>query len=175
MALVVEDGTGLANADALFSQDFCDTYCTNNGLDNWANTDQDPEAIVRRVSNYLSNSISWKGIRKNGRNQSLAWPRIGVVDGEDNDVSSTEVPIEVKQAGCILCDYEAANPGALSPAVIMGEKVSREKIGPIEVDYQFAATAGTELPILPAVDDLLSGLVNADEADSEISGLTDRV
>lgn len=164
MTLTVEDGTGLANADAFVSLEDCDDYCTAQGLTDWTSATRSPadddEAAIRRATTWLSNSFTWKGSRVNGRAQALAWPREDVVDDEGEDVAEDEVPIEVEQATCIAAAYERANPGGLTPSVTMVDRVKREKVDVIEVEYAVAPmSAEAARPTLTLVLDMIAGLL----------------
>lgn len=161
MALIVEDGTGKADADAFVSVADCTTYCAAQGLSGWGSTRDAglDEAAIRRATTWLSNSFTWKGYKLNGRSQALAWPRTDAEDEEGEEVASDEVPAEIVQACCIAASYERANPGGLSPNVTLTDRVKREKIGPIETEYASAAmTADAQRPVLTLVLDVVSGL-----------------
>lgn len=165
MALTVEDGTGLAAADAFVSVADCTTYCTDHGLTDWTGAERSPpeddEAAIRRATAWLSNAFTWKGYRLNGRSQALAWPRTGVEDDEGEDVASDEVPVEIVQACCAAAAYERANPGGLNPAVTMTDRVRRERVGPLEVEYAASSmTADAARPILTQVMDMVGGLLS---------------
>src|ERR1700758_2726969 len=104
--LVVEDGTGLADADAFFDMDYMDAYATAHDLTGWLDGPGDGQAAIRRATTYLCNSWPWKGFRLKGRDQALAWPRTEVTDGEDNIVASDSVPAEIIQATAELAAFE---------------------------------------------------------------------
>src|SRR4051812_4464605 len=82
MSLILEDGTGLANADTFASLAAFEAYWDQRGFDYSSYDDDAIEAALRRASSYLSNSFSWAGYRVKGRAQALAWPRFDVVDSE---------------------------------------------------------------------------------------------
>lgn len=164
--LIVEDGTGLADANAFASLETVDDYCTAHGLTDWTGESRSPsdddEAAIRRATTWLSNSFSWKGYKLNGRTQALAWPRTDVEDEEGEDVASDEVPAEIAQACCIAAAYERANPGGLTPSVVMTDRVKRERIASIEVEYASTSnSADAARPVLVLVMDLISGLLSA--------------
>lgn len=164
MSLTVEDGTGLADADAFVSLEDCDTYCTAHGLTAWTGEPSSPadlkEAAIRRATAYLSNSFTWKGSRLNGRAQALAWPRSDVEDEEGETVASDEVPVEVVSACCEIASRELATPGFMTPDVTLTDRVKREKIGPIETEYATTPlTAEAAKPIVSLVTDLIGGLL----------------
>ena len=86
MTLVVEDGTGLANANAFISQAYMDDYATSRELNDWLNGANDPEAAIIRATDAFSNGYIWKGSRLRGRQQALAWPRTDVEDEDGEEV-----------------------------------------------------------------------------------------
>jgi hypothetical protein len=133
--LTVETGAGLADADALVSLAECDAYHAARGAAAWTGDDADKESAIRRATAHLSRSITWTGVRTHGRDQALAWPRAGVVDGEGWGIASDEIPGEIKDACCELALIELATPGALSPVVTPSKAVKRRVIGPIETEY----------------------------------------
>lgn len=173
--LVVEDGTGLANADAFVDEDFVDQYCTDRDISDWLDGEGDGKAAIRRATQFLCNAYDWKGSRRRGRLQSLVFPRIDVEDEEGEAVDPSSVPQEVLYACCELSAYERANPGALSPAVIAADRIKREKIGPLETEYAISALSPLDLrPVLTLVNDMLSGLVDTGSLNS-LSGTAVRV
>lgn len=137
MALTVEDGTGVAGADALdtlaaVSAHFA-AYAEPTGWS--AASDSDKEAAIRRASSWLSSYFRWKGSRVDGRSQGLAWPRSGVTDCDGNAVPTDEVPIEVKRALYAATSFEFLTPGGLTPTVTPAQQVRRQKVGPIEREF----------------------------------------
>lgn len=175
MALVVEDGTGKADAESYVSVEDCTSYATARDITDWLNTANDQEAALRRATAFLDKSFVWKGYKTWGRAQALAWPRVEVLDEEDNEVLGTEIPVEVIQATCELAAYEAANPGGLNPTVTPSTFVTRERVGEIEVNY--AAPGGavdSARPVLLGVRDLVAGLLAQGQPGS-ISGVAVRV
>jgi hypothetical protein len=178
MALTPEDGSGVPGADALITLEFCTTFCEGQGLTGWTDNPRSPadddEAAIRRASTWLSNAWTWKGTRTHGRDQGQAFPRDDLTDGEGEDVGNDEVPIEIQQACAIAAAYERANPGGLSPAVTMTDRIKREKIDVLETEY-FAApqTAAASRPELTQVMDLIGGFLKA--TSSSLAGRAVRV
>lgn len=163
MALTVETGAGLADADAFVSVADCTTFCEARGLTGWTERTSDPdadEAAIRRATAWLSSAFTWKGSRTNGRDQALAWPREDVEDGEGEEVPSDELPVEIVQACCVAAAYERANPGGLTPNVTLTNRVKSKGIGPLRKEY-FAApmSADAVRPVLTQVRDIVSGLL----------------
>lgn len=171
MALTVEDGTGLADADSFVSVAAADAYHDARGNTAWVSSsspaDEDKEQALRRASYFLSNSYSWQGYPVNGRSQALAWPRTGVTDAEDYAVPSTSVPREIADATCEIALRELVSPGAMNPDVTLSAQVKREKVDVLEVEYSNAFTdADASRPILLIVRDMIGGLLKTGSSNS---------
>ncbi len=61
VALIVETGAGLPNADALMSVAFADTYHQGFGNTSWTGDEAAKEGAIRRATAFMSNSYSWQG------------------------------------------------------------------------------------------------------------------
>lgn len=74
--MVVEDGTGLSNADSFVSVAYADTYFTTRGVSAWASL-TNKEALLIKATDYIEAvySEAWKGVTLNDT-QSLSFPRI---------------------------------------------------------------------------------------------------
>lgn len=81
MALIVEDGTGLAAAEAYASVAEADTYHTARGREaTWTDLDADvKERALRLATDYMQQAYRslWAGTRKTTA-QALDWPRWNV-------------------------------------------------------------------------------------------------
>lgn len=155
MALIVEDGTIVTDAESYITVDDADAYHTARGNAAWTGADAAKEALLRKATDYMGQvyGLRWKGDRVSA-SQVLDWPRDGV-EAFGFDVDSDAVPDAVVQA-CAELALRALR-GALTPDVT--RRTVREKVGPIEVEYDRNAPA---LPDYQAVDNLLAPyLVNA--------------
>ena len=74
MALIVENGTGLADAESYVSVADCGTYCTAHGLTAWTGTDAAKEVALRIATQYLDTNYAFKA-EKTYVDQSLEFPR----------------------------------------------------------------------------------------------------
>lgn len=161
MTLILEDGTGVSDANAWTDVDGMDAYAATNNLTDWLDGEGDPEASIIRATAVLSNAYSWKGIRTYGRLQGTAFPRIQLTDGEGNQISVSEIPIEIINASCELAAYERANPGGLTPSFIQSGQIKRETIGPITFEYANLITNFEQTtPVLSAVENLITGFLS---------------
>lgn len=160
MALIVEDGSGMTNADAFISVEYADAYHAAMGNAEWTGAEPDKEAAIRRATAFLSNSYQWQGYKRKGRPQALAWPRYDVVDCEGWGVAFDAVPIEIQKATAEVALRELVSPGSMNPDVIASEQVKREKIGALEVEYLNANTSPQSArPVLMIVQDIIGPLL----------------
>jgi hypothetical protein len=74
MALIVEDGTGLATAESYISVVDAGTYCTAHGLTAWTGTDAVKEAALRNATQYIDTSYNFRSA-KSYQYQALEFPR----------------------------------------------------------------------------------------------------
>ena len=106
MALVVEDGTVVANAEAYDTIANVDTYASNVGNSAWGAiaTDALKEEAARRATRYMEAKwrLWWKG-NKTIETQVLSWPRYNVLDEDGFVVDSDIVPRGVKEAFAEAC------------------------------------------------------------------------
>ncbi len=160
--LIVEDGSGLANAESYVSVSDCAAYATARDLAFATTPAEKAEAALRRATAYIDNTYRTRfpGQRKKFRLQALEWPRVGVVDMNGFPVTSDEVPVEVVRATCEAAVRELASPGSLNPDVTPGKVKKRAKVGEIEVEYAVGAGgAASQQPISPVIDGVLAALI----------------
>lgn len=74
MALIVEDGTGLANAESYVSVAGATAYCTDHGLTAWTGTDTAKEIALRNATQYIDTNYQFRHERISSA-QSLEFPR----------------------------------------------------------------------------------------------------
>ena len=165
MALTVEDGTGLADADTYAALATASDYATARGLTfAISGADQTPaEAALRRATTWLDAYVLPRlsgTYRTHQRDQALQWPRSGVVDREGNGIDSDEIPQEIINACIEAAVREKASPGSLSPDVTPGTVAKRERIeGAVEVEYFRAGAVADQRPISTVIDDILAPLL----------------
>ena len=119
---IVEDGTGLPNANSLASvQDFKDYYTLRN-IDISTLTDTQIEGFLVLGTDYIVQKYDFKGSKLKDT-QSLPFPR--VVDNE------TIFPTNVKYA-TILLAFKSQNGSLLADSQ---QQVKKEKVDVLEVEY----------------------------------------
>lgn len=139
MALIVEDGTGLANAESYASSAQADAYHLARGNAAWAAV-ADKEGALRRATDYMGQNyrLRWKSYRATGA-QRLDWPRawVEITDAPQGYGSigayypANAVPEEVRNACMELALLASAQD--LNPTLQRSTK--QETVGPISVLY----------------------------------------
>lgn len=159
MALIVETGAGLANAEAYAdAAAFAAWHLANYGTATTA-TNPQAEAAIRRAVAYLDGQ-KWVGTKSRGRLQALAWPRADAVDAEGEEIAATSVPAEVIAAQHALTRAEIANPGTLSPDVTLGGQKVLTEVKGIRWEVQKAPnTVDAARAVVTAAMDRIRGLL----------------
>lgn len=156
VTLIVEDGTGKSDANAIVSLVELKAHFDGRGVSYSDYTDDQLNGAIVRASAFLASAYQWQGIKVNQRAQTMPFPRTGVFDREGWNVLQDEIPREVKAACAEIAIYEAANPGGMNPNVVLAEKVTSEQVGPIKVEYANAfLSAESSRPVLTIVSDLI--------------------
>lgn len=146
---VVEDGTGLATANAYVSEADADQYHENfSNPTAWSTaTTAVKENAIRQATRYLDGTYTrrWVGYRGE-KDQALDWPRRSAVDSDDWTRDSDSVPQEVKDA-CAILALEFINDSTLFFPNVSGEdkSIKRERVqvgrgGDILEDKTYAGT-----------------------------------
>jgi len=148
MALVVEDGTGKADAESYISVADADTYHSNRNSTSWAVLSTAvKEACLRKATEYMVNQYRtrWLGVRvESSTGQALDWPRAfvysepflnGAVGEYPYLVADDVVPTEVQRA----CAELALRASATTLDPDLEQKVVQETVGPITVKYDVNA------------------------------------
>lgn len=157
MALVLEDGTGKADANSYGSVAEADSYhATYTGSTVWANAETaDKERALIVATQYLDIVYGdrCRGL-KGSQSQALEWPR---VDAEDNDgylYDSDEVPTRWKQA-CFELALRHVSGDELLAAETTPGRVAEEsfQIGPLKeaTKYEGARPYGYVYPKVEAL------------------------
>lgn len=137
MALIVEDGTGLPDAEAYISVADADAYHAARGNAAWAAlAEPAKEAALRLATDYMEAEYGprWRGNRLTAE-QALSWPR--GVEGVPEAVRRANAELAVRaSAGPLLADQ--------------GPAVKQETVGPISVTYADGARQSTRYAAVDA-------------------------
>lgn len=146
--IIVEDGTGIANANSYISEAGLSTYATDRGV-----TLSGTSAILLIQAMDYIESQDFIG-DKYEASQALVWPRHGIViDGYD--IAETTIPQLLIDA---LCEVAIGIDGGVNPLANLSRETVKEKVDVIEVEYSPKAFAQT---ILQAAETKLKKLVKS--------------
>ena len=117
MSLIVEDGSGLSDAESLCSVAYATTYHADRGNTTWAAlTTAEQEQALRKATEYMQEIYGerWKGVRAYPIRQRLDWPRAWA-DVDLVPVGYNSVPDDVARACASLA--LRASTAALAPDI----------------------------------------------------------
>jgi len=157
MALIVEDGTGLTDAESYISVANADAYHLAMGNTSWAAlATLAKEQALRRATQHLDTNYTFAGDRKT-ITQRLEWPRIS---GELYYAYTTFTynyawPVRCVQESCAELALRSSS-ATLIPDETQG--IKSEKIGPITVVY---ADGSSSQPSYTLIDNMLRSVTRA--------------
>ena len=159
MALVVENGTGLSNAESYASVADATTYHSNLGNASWASASgTNQEIALRKATIYLDAKYrgQWRGERIL-QTMSLSWPRYNVIDDDNFEVVSTAVPQALKNA-CMELALRALTTTLMPDYTAGSVEAETLKVGEIEITSKYSSgkTAWTSFPV---IDRMLESLL----------------
>lgn len=162
MALIVEDGTGMANSNTYVDEQQARDYADARGIELPAD-DADVGAMLISAMDYLeAQRARYQGSKTHPGVQALQWPRTGVILDCSYQLPDNVIPVELKNAQMQLA-LEVFAGNTLMPSSD-GRVVKREKVDVIEREFMTGSdlgTGGLPSPSFPAVDALLAPLFNA--------------
>lgn len=152
MPLIVEDGSGVPDADSYVSTAYARAFAASVGVA-LPSDDTALEAALRAGALYVD-AQPFSG-QAASADQALAWPRkLASLRGYPLD--SNVIPELLKKAQVIAA---ALNPNGLDVSVtVTAGAIKREKVGPIETEY-YDSGVSTVLTY-SAIDNLLAPLLN---------------
>lgn len=131
MAIIVEDGSGVANANSYVSVADAQAWLEVRGLSFTSEDDAVIGAFLIQAMDFLESfRAQFKGA-KTSSTQSLQWPRANVYI-DNVEVDDDVIPVELVNA-LVQLAYEAQTVD-LQPTAT-GQEVLKEKVGPIETEY----------------------------------------
>lgn len=174
--LIIEDGSGVPNANSYCDLDFALEYCAMKGYNDWLNLSEDEQKIyLIRGTEFVDNFYDWKGTRS-FINQSMSFPREDVFDNDHFKVRG--IPDKLKKA-CIEAAWLNNTSGSdtLFSSKDVNGQVKKQKVDTLEVEY-FAKDNNTSLvssqidytTIYDILNKLLKGLYKTSSSVSKVSG-----
>lgn len=166
--LVVEDGTGIANADSYNSIAELDAYMVRFGYEDWPASDEGDEgtlakkeAAARKAARYIDTKYA---LRFSGQpsspEQGLAWPRVHAIDYYGRELASDIVPPAIKSAHAEVSRLVFTGID-LAPQTAAGPLLKRKKIDTLEWEYDI--NSYTDAPVFGWVDQVLLPLLGPAE------------
>jgi len=139
MDFIVETGEGLSNATSYVSVQEADDYINSfvvGGAEWLALTISEKEKSLMQATRFLDTMMGWQGHLKEIK-QSLAWPRVGVIDREGRLVPDDRVPAAIKDA-----QVELAVSSLATSLTTSSEKLIRESFADTEDWYAAPVSRG---------------------------------
>lgn len=160
MALITTPGA--SDADSYIDVDAFKTYACNMGFDIADKTDPQIEQALRRGTRWIDTTYGSRFVgTPTTATQALEWPRTGAT-WRGSELPDDAIPSQVKNATSEAAWRELTTPGSLSPDYVAAERVVREKVGELEVQYSDKITSASDvLPVVSVIDGILAGLLNA--------------
>lgn len=168
MALIVEDGTGLVDANTFAPLAEADAFLALRGVTAWAvATVAAREVALINASEYVSDAYQWIGARS-VEAQALAWPRTAI----SRYSVPAGVPNAVKVATFRVAAILLATP-TLYGSVKAAALVRRVQAGSVSVEFSddAIALAGAGEISFPWLDRILDGLYTSRTSSAEAKGL----
>lgn len=171
ITITVEDGTGVADANAYIDVAGVRAYAAQRGVTLPADDDEVAALIIKATDYLESFACKFQG-RKTDCEQSLQWPRTGVVMCCE-EFPANAIPKQLKsaQASAVLIQNEGL---ILQPNVTAADYVIEETVGPITTKYANPIQTGISAQFT-ALDALLEPLFFASCGQSAFALRTVRV
>jgi hypothetical protein len=164
--LIIEDGSGVDGANAFFDTPYVDAYNDNHDqVTEWAaGSVDDKQKWIRQGTAYVARQYAsrWPGVRAY-QNQSLPWPRYGVVDSDGYAVSSSSIPVGILEA-CAEASVKAASGALFLTDEAGGSNLQSETLtlDVLTLSSVFVGSKGNQTRFV-SIDQILmaAGLINA--------------
>ena len=153
--MIVEDGTGLVNADSYVSVEFADNYFSTRGITVWAELDTTKkEQSLIRATDFIDNMFQWCG-KQSTAEQSLRFPRVNLKDYEGSDI--TGVPTRLKKSVCDVAVIASSGSELFQTSDVNGDVVS-ETITSLSFTYSKTEKTVASRTLYDSVNTKLRGL-----------------
>ena len=134
VTLIVEDGSGLPNANSYCDLDYALEYCTMKGYTSWQSlSETEQKVFIIRGTEFIDNFYNWRG-RKGKGSQALSFPRLDLYD--DDRYLINGIPDKLKKA-CLEAAFLNSTSGADTLFTTKDENgaIKRQKVDSLEVEY----------------------------------------
>lgn len=133
--MIVEDGTGLMNANSFVDIAFSDNYFSLRGYTQWEElSDEQKEVFLIRGSEFVNYAYDFYG-KKQNPTQALKFPRVGLID-EDGELV-VGVPSVLKEAVCESAKI-ISNGSDMFQVQDANGAVTSESIGSLSFSYDIS-------------------------------------
>jgi len=160
MAIIVEDGSGLANANAYIDVAFADAYFTERNDLEWSGLTAEKEAFIIRATDYIELTFGKRFYgTKFSDSQSLSFPRLA-----DDGLTASIIPLNLKKACAEYAKIAKTSGLIINPTLPTGglnvTELSQEVAGAIKktVKYDTNQNAIIKRPY-PTADLYLQDLI----------------
>lgn len=134
ITLIVEDGTGVPNANSYCNLDYALEYCTMKGYTSWQSLSENEQKVfIIRGTEFVDNFFNWRG-RKGTASQALSFPRIDLYD--DDQYLIHGIPDKLKKA-CLEAAFLNSTSDADTLFTTKDENgaIKKQKVDSLEVEY----------------------------------------
>lgn len=172
--MIVENGTGLPNADSYVSVEYADDYFSARGVSGWDSlSNEKKEQSLICATDYIDNIFQWYG-KKATTEQSLRFPRVNIKDYEGQDIVG--VPNCLKQAVCDAANILSNGTELFQKKNENGDVVS-ETITTLSFTYSKSdkSEQTTSTTLYDSINTKLRGLFRESSQNKVISGKVARV
>ena len=172
--MIVEDGTGLSNADSYVSVEFADNYFSARGVTAWASlTQAKKEQALIRATDFIDSIYQWHG-KKATSEQALRFPRVNLTDYEGMLVIG--IPNCLKQAVCDASMLSVNGTELFQTKNENGDVVS-ETITTLSFTYSKSdkSEKTTQTTLYDSINTKLRGLFVESSSNKVVSGKVERV
>lgn len=127
---IIEDGSGVESSNAYCSVIEFIQYWENRGNNYTSCKPETIEAAIIAATEKIDQNYNFLGYPVS-YDQSLKWPRFGMINCNGKSIDSDEIPTELKNAVCQMAAYIKDN----GDPDLEESGISQKSIGPISVTY----------------------------------------
>ena len=166
MALIVEDGTGMATAESYLSVADVSAVLALTGEDAaWLALASDTvrEQVARKVMRALENERTFRGQKKTAE-QALEWPRVYATDDDGFLYEDTSIPEKLKTAFAVLCAAASVSGADLQPTQTTPGAVQSKsiRVGKIAIETTYSG-GQSQVAFYRKAESLLAELVESSD------------